>query len=97
MSISFEIPQDIEEQRTDGADLNREAKEVYLVDLYRQDRITHHQLAEALGLCRYETDGVLKRHGVDYGVSLEEHRAQAESLRLSLERGRPEEVSGHED
>ncbi len=35
------------------------AEEAYLVDLYRQERITHHQLAEALGLTRYETDGIL--------------------------------------
>ena len=48
--------------------------------LYRQDRIAHHQLAEALGLDRYETDGVLKRHKVSPGVSAEETRAQAAAL-----------------
>jgi len=43
MTISFEIPQDIERQiRTNGTDLDGEAREMYLVDLYRQDRITHH-------------------------------------------------------
>ncbi len=82
MNISFEIPQDIEEQvRTNGADLNGEAREAYLVDLYRQDRITHHQLAEALGLNRSETDGVLKRHEVSPGVTADEMRTQAAALR----------------
>ncbi len=82
MSISFEIPHDIEQQlRGNGTDLNGEAREAYLVDLYRQDRITHHQLAEALGLNRYETDGVLKRHQVPSGVTAEEMRAQADALR----------------
>ncbi len=78
MTIRFEIPQDIEQQaRINGADLNGEAREAYLIDLYRQDRITHHQLTEALGLNRYETDGVLKRHEVSPGVTAEEMRTQA--------------------
>ena len=82
MTISFEIPPQIaHELRADGADLGREAKEAFLVELYRQDRIAHHQLAEALGLDRYETDGVLKRHKVSPGLSAEEIRAQAAALR----------------
>jgi hypothetical protein len=82
MTISFEIPPRIaNELRADGADLGREAKEAFLVELYRRDRIAHHQLAEALGLDRYETDGVLKRHKVSPGVSAEEIRAQAAALR----------------
>src|SRR5208283_27674 len=81
MTISFEIPPEIaHEPRADGADLGREAKEAFLVELYRRDRIAHHQLAEALGLDRYETDGVLKRHKVSPGVSAEETRAQAAAL-----------------
>jgi len=82
MNISFEIPQDIEQElRTNGLDMNREAKEAYLVDLYRQERITHRQLAEALGLSRYETDGVLKRHKVSPNVTAQEMRAQAAALK----------------
>ncbi len=82
MTISFEIPQDIaQELRTNGLDLNQEAKEAYLVELYRQEQITHHQLAEALGLSRYETDGVLKRHKVSPNVTAEEMRAQAMALK----------------
>jgi predicted HTH domain antitoxin len=82
MTISFEIPQDIEQQvRTNGVDLEREVREMYLIELYRQDRITHHQLAEALGLTRLETDGVLKRHKISSGPNLEELRAEIGSLR----------------
>ena len=82
MTITFEIPPDIEQQiRLDGTDLHREARETYLVELYRQDRITHHQLAEALGLGRIETDGVLKRHKVSPGPTLEELRTEIGSLR----------------
>lgn len=82
MNISFEIPQDLEQElRANGLDMNREAKEVFLIDLYRQERITHRQLAEALGLSRYDTDGVLKRHKVSPNVTAEEMRSQATALR----------------
>ena len=82
MTISFEIPREIEQQiRTEGVDLGQEARESYLVELYRQDRIAHHQLAEALGLSRLEVDGVLKRHKIASGPTLEELRAEIGSLR----------------
>ena len=82
MTIQFEIPRDIEQELGgNGADLNGEAREAFLVELYRQDRITHHQLAEALRLSRIETEGVLKRQKVSSGVTVEEMRAQAAALR----------------
>jgi len=82
MTISFEIPQDIEQQlHTNGLDMNREAKEAYLVNLYREERISHRQLGEALGLSRYETDGLLKRHKVSPNVTAGEMRAQATALK----------------
>jgi predicted HTH domain antitoxin len=84
MTISFELPREIEEQiDLNGASLGREARELLLVELYREDRITHHQLSEALGLTRLETDGVLKRHKVSSGPTLEELRAEIGSLRDS--------------
>jgi len=82
MNISFEIPHDIGEQlRTNGADLNSEAREAFLVELYRQDRISHGQLGKALSLDAYATDGVLKRHGVGLEITVEELRDEALSLR----------------
>jgi predicted HTH domain antitoxin len=82
MNISFEIPLEIEQElRTNGTDLSGEAREAFLVELYRQDRISHHQLTEALGLSRLETEGVLTRHKVSSGPTLEELRAEIGSLR----------------
>jgi len=82
MTIHFEIPERIEEQLCGaGIDPTQMANELLLVDLYRKEQITHHQLATALGLNRYETDGVLKRHGVEMELSQEEFSAQVESLR----------------
>ncbi len=71
MNVSFDIPQDIEQRLRStkaGADFSRDAKEAYLVDLYRQHKIAHHQLGEALGLDRFDTDALLKRHGVQAGT-----------------------------
>jgi predicted HTH domain antitoxin len=82
MNITFEIPQEIERGlRTNGLDMNRDAKEAYLVNLYREDRISHRELAEALGLSRYEADGLLKRYKVSPNVTAEEMHAQATGLR----------------
>jgi predicted HTH domain antitoxin len=90
MIISFEIPEDIEKELSARVpDLNADAREAFLVNLYREDRITHHQLAEALGLSRLETEGVLKRHKVSSGVTTEEMRTQAAALREGLGEAKP--------
>jgi DNA-binding transcriptional ArsR family regulator len=82
MNISFDLPSEIEAAlRSAGADPARAAKESLLVELYRQRHITHHQLGEALGLSRYEVDGLLKRHDIPLEISLEEFRAEAATLR----------------
>ena len=84
MNITFEIPADIEHElaASSAADMGLEAREAYLVELYRQERIHHHQLAEALGLSRLETDGVLKRYKVPSGpATIDELRAEVARLR----------------
>jgi len=87
MNVSFDIPQDIEQQiRSEGVDPNCEAREVYLVELYRQHKITHHQLGEALGLDRFDTDVLLKRHGVELELSLEEFNAEVASREVKPSR-----------
>ena len=73
MSISFSLPQSLEtDLRRQVADLDQAAKEAFLVELFRQQKLTHRQLAEALGLSRYETDGVLKRHEVHCDLTLDD-------------------------
>jgi hypothetical protein len=88
MTISFEIPPNIENQlRAAGLDLPNAAREAFLVDLYRKRTITHHELALALGVGRYETDGVLKRHGVPIEISMEELQAKTSFLESLREEG----------
>ncbi|WP_435016002.1 UPF0175 family protein [Tundrisphaera sp. TA3] len=82
MTISFDIPQDIEQQlRVPDTERSGKAREAFLVELYREHEISHRQLGEALGLDRYATDGLLKRYGVGLDVSVSEIKAQVGILR----------------
>jgi hypothetical protein len=82
MTISFELPDNIEQQvRTNGADLNREAKVAYLLGLYRQDRISHAQLCEALDVSFHEAETLIKEHGAGHDFTLEEFQAERALLR----------------
>lgn len=81
MIISFDLPPEIEScLRSNGASISREARQAYLVELYRTRRITHFQLSKALGLSRYETDDVLKEYEVWLEIDEVDIRAEADSL-----------------
>ena len=87
MNISFEIPQDIEQQlRTEGVDPNREAKELYLMEQYRQAKITHRQLQEALDLSFHETEHLLKQRGLGQDLDIEGFGAGRDLLRKARPR-----------
>jgi hypothetical protein len=63
--MTIDLPDEIEaELRRTVRDIDQTAKEAMLVELYRQRLINHSALSRALGMSRYETDGVLKRHQV---------------------------------
>jgi hypothetical protein len=82
MTISFEIPHEIEQQiRTEGVDLDRDAKEVYLMEQYRQAKISHRQLEEALDLSFHETERLLKQRGLGQDLDIEEFEAGRAFLR----------------
>jgi len=83
MSVSFDLPIDVESQlRQRLGDLDRAAKEAALVELYRQGRLSHFELAKALGLSRLQTDDLLKRHHVTEDLmSLEELRIELDAAR----------------
>jgi predicted HTH domain antitoxin len=82
MAVNFQLPMDLEQTlRHDLKDLDAEAKEALLVALYRQGKLSHHALSEALGLDRFETEDVLRKHNVteDLGT-VEEHLAEVRSI-----------------
>jgi hypothetical protein len=82
MAVSFELPREMEKSlREELGDLDRAAKEALLVELYRQEKLTHRQLSIALGLSRFETDALLKRHDVFYELTAEDVARESEGLR----------------
>lgn len=65
MAVTVELPSDLEQRlRAETPDLDFEAKEAMLVELYRQEKLSRYELSLALGLSRFETDAVLKKHRV---------------------------------
>jgi predicted HTH domain antitoxin len=84
MTVTFELPEDVEQRlRQQSPDLDSEAKEAMLVELYRQDKLSHFELAQALGLDRFETDAVLKKHNVTEDLPTDEEY-EAALIRLGL-------------
>ena len=86
MAVTVQLPADVEQRlRAQSADLDSEAKEAMLVELYRQDKLSHHELSRALELDRFQTDAVLNKHHVTEDLPTEaEHRAAL--LRLGIEK-----------
>jgi predicted HTH domain antitoxin len=66
MSVTLDLPRDIEERlRQENPNLDADAREAYAVELFRQGKLNHFQLSRVLGVDRFETDAVLKRHQVE--------------------------------
>ncbi len=88
MSVSIHLPPTLEESlRREVADLDQVATEAVLIDLYRQERITKHQLATALGLDRFQVNDVLTRHHVSEDLpTLTEIERQVEVVQAKLAR-----------
>src|SRR3954462_13634034 len=82
MTVTFELPKEIEQSlRAALGDVGVAAKEALLVDLYRQEKLTHHQLASALGLSRLDIDALLKRHDVFHNLTADEVERESAGLR----------------
>ena len=65
LTITVQLPADVEAQvRAADPNLDSTAAEALLVTLFRRRQLTHHQLAQSLGLDRFETEEVLHRHNV---------------------------------
>jgi len=73
LTIEFEVPSEVEAVfRSRGEALAREMKEAYVVELFRQGKLSHFGLSKALGLDRLETDAYLKRRGIFEGALTEQ-------------------------
>lgn len=65
MSVCIELPAALEAAlRSQISDLDQTAKQALLLDLYRSEKITRHELGAALGIDRFSVDELLNRYGV---------------------------------
>jgi hypothetical protein len=88
MPVQIDLPPEIEQRlRAQSPDLNAEAREAMLIELYRQNKITHRELGSSLGLDRFQTDELLKKHHVTEDLPTEEEYAAA-LRRLNVPHGR---------
>jgi predicted HTH domain antitoxin len=68
LNVTLDLPPDVEEKiRRSTPDLNADVKEAYALELFRRGLLSHFELSRVLGLGRYETDALLKRHQVFEG------------------------------
>ena len=86
MDVNFEISEDVAAQlRSSGTDLNQLAKELLLVESFRRGVVTHAQLAQALGLDRFETDELLQRHRIyEQSLTMEDLESDRRNLEQVL-------------
>lgn len=60
MPILLEMPSQLELRlRSDSTNLEGEALEAFALDLFRREKINHHELGQMLGLDRFQTDSFL--------------------------------------
>ncbi|HVX85840.1 MAG TPA: UPF0175 family protein [Phycisphaerae bacterium] len=83
MTVQFDLPEGIERRlRSALNDFDGAVKEAALVELYRSERLTLFELAEALGITRLQAEGILKAHGVTEDLlTAAEHERQLVELR----------------
>jgi predicted HTH domain antitoxin len=82
VNISVSLPPDVEERlRTESGDLSTAAREAFTIELFRRGILTHRELGQSLGLDRFETDALLKRHQVtERALTHEDVDADVKSL-----------------
>jgi len=82
LTVTIDLPPDVEQRiRAERTNLNVEATEAYLVDLYRRGILSHLHLARSLSLDRFQTDAFLQRHGVSLRLSESEVSEEMALLR----------------
>lgn len=82
MQFTVELPDELAQRIVpEGADPARTALENMGVEAYRAHRLTERQLAELLGMDRYQLDGFLKEREVWLEYSMEDLQRDLETHR----------------
>ena len=82
VNIAVSLPPDVEERlRTESGDLSTAVREAFAIELFRRGILTHYDLGKSLGLDRFETDALLKRHAVtEHALTHEDVDADVKSV-----------------
>jgi predicted HTH domain antitoxin len=82
MQITVELPDDLAQQMIPaGQNPARAVLENMAVEAFRSHRLTEHQLAQALGMDRYQLDGFLKQRGVWLDYTMDDLHQELEAQR----------------
>jgi hypothetical protein len=89
LHVVLEFPPDVEARlRQELTDVEADAKEAYAVELYRRGTLNRWDLGRVLGLDRFETEALLKRHNVfDGALTLADLEADSQTLNKVFEKG----------
>jgi predicted HTH domain antitoxin len=82
MNVTVEIPNDLARQmHLDGPEAQRHALIKLALASYRAGELSRGQVGELLNLSFGETEALLKEHGCDMDLTVEEFERQSERLR----------------
>jgi hypothetical protein len=63
--VAVNLPAEVEDRlRAESGDLSAAVREGFVLDLFRRGFLTRHGLSQALGIDRFETHALLKRHQI---------------------------------
>ncbi len=69
VNVTVNLPPDVEKRlRDESPDLGAAVSEAFALDLYRRGVLDRHGLSQTLGLDRFETFSLLKRHQIFEGA-----------------------------
>lgn len=81
MAITFELPEHIEKNlREEFGDLNQAAKEAFLVQSYRESRLSVGDIAQILDIGVLETEQWLGERGVPLNYTVDDFHDDCASL-----------------
>lgn len=80
--LILDLPPEVAERlKAESPDVSQAVREVFALDLFRRGILDRPGLSQVLGLDRFETLALLKRHGIFQGaLSHEEVEADARSI-----------------
>ena len=87
MSVTLDLPKDIEDKlRRENPNLDSDLREACALALFRKGTLNHYQFSRILQIDRFETDALLKRHGVtEQALTLADLEADRSALRKVLD------------